>query len=133
MRGPRYSLAQPCSISPNITNATHFSKSPHHPRHRLQPRWHTTNTTHAGESLQHTNHFTHANKSPTPTTLAYHTGQHATCTTPVDLVTFTEEILNGKLHFLCSVMLLIFMLHSQSYEDVIKITLIEFEYISCTK
>ena len=22
---------------------------------------------------------------------------------PVDLVTFTEEILNGKLHFLCSV------------------------------
>ena len=23
---------------------------------------------------------------------------------PADLVTFTEEILNGKLHFLCSVM-----------------------------
>ena len=25
---------------------------------------------------------------------------------PVDLVTFTEEILNGKLHFLCSVCLI---------------------------
>ena len=27
--------------------------------------------------------------------------------TPADLVTFTEEILNGKLHFLCSVRLLL--------------------------
>ena len=27
--------------------------------------------------------------------------------TPADLVTFTEEILNGKLHFLCSVSMVI--------------------------
>ena len=28
-----------------------------------------------------------------------------------DLVAFTEEILNGKLHFLCSVMLVIMVVH----------------------
>ena len=31
--------------------------------------------------------------------------RHSSVTNPVDLVTFTEEILHGKLHFLCSVLL----------------------------
>ena len=44
-----------------------------------------------------------ANPTDRPEMLAYLSDIHVTSSHfPADLVTFTEEILNGKLHFLCS-------------------------------
>ena len=44
-----------------------------------------------------------ANPTDKPEMLAYLSDIHVTSSHfPADLVTFAEEILNGKLHFLCS-------------------------------